>query len=252
MVLSFAISGTALVLELSTILLLLRRGLWRIYGLLFVYALWLFAANCSLLLTDVFFHSEYAIVYWHVDSADIALRLLVVWEIFRQTFPKNSGLNRTLSKGLGTIALGLLILAGVMFLGFQSFQNYGGLRPLHLALDRSFCFVEALMILGTLVMARYYGVTCGRNVLGIALGFGAWVSISTANSALVDLINSFRPYGDYLRPLSFVFMMVVWIWALWVYEPNPPIKESEGLELNQWVDDWNRTISTTHNLYGHD
>jgi len=117
-----------------------------------------------------------------------------------------------------------------------------------LALDRSFGFVEALMILGTLVVARYYGVKCGRNIRGIALAFGAWASISTANNAMIDLANSFVPLFYYLRPLSFVIMLVVWIWALWVYEPNPPIRESEAVELNRWTEDWNRTISTARTL----
>jgi hypothetical protein len=239
---------TALALELSAVLLLLRKSLWRVYTFFFVYAIWLFAANSALLLTDLYFRQRpavYPAVYWHIDSADILLRLLVVWEVFRQTFPRKSGLNRSLSKGLGIAALGLLVLACATLLGYE---NYSGLRSLHLALDRSFGFVQATMILGTLVVARYYGVRFGRNVRGIALGFGTWASISTANSALVDLAHSFLRYGDYLRPVSFVFMLVVWIWALWVYEPNPPIRESEAVELNQWTEDWNRTISAARTI----
>jgi hypothetical protein len=248
MILSYAICVTALALELSAVLLLLRKDLWREYQFFFVYAIWLFAANSALLLTDLYFRQRpavYPAVYWHIDSVDIVLRFLVVWEVFRQTFPRKSGLNRSLSKGLGMIALGLLVLACATLLGYQ---NYSGLRSLHMALDRSFGFVQATMILGTLVVARYYGVRFGRNVRGIALGFGTWASISTANSALVDLAHSFLRYGDYLRPVSFVFMLVVWIWALWVYEPNPPIRESEAVELNQWTEDWNRTISTARTI----
>jgi hypothetical protein len=43
-------------------------------------------------------------------------------------------------------------------------------------------------------------------------------------------------------------MMVVWIWALWVYEPNPPIVESGTIELNQWTEDWNRTVSAARTI----
>jgi len=42
--------------------------------------------------------------------------------------------------------------------------------------------------------------------------------------------------------------MAVWIWALWVDEPNPPIEESEAAELNQWTEEWNRTISTARTI----
>lgn len=255
MVLSLAICVTAVVLEFSAVLLLLRRSLWRVYPFFFLYAIWLLVGNSAILV--VWFRPFYATAFWYSDKIDIVLRLLVVWEVFRQTFPKNSGLSRSFSKGFGIVAVGLLTVACLTFWGYL---NYGlsslaytaqarvtSWRP-HLALDRSFGFVEALMILGTLVVARYYGVRCGRNIRGIALAFGAWTSISTANNAMIDLANSFVPLFYYLRPFSFVMMLVVWIWALWVYEPNPPIVESDGVELSQWTQDWNRTVSAARTM----
>jgi len=233
------------VLELWAILLLLRNNLWRVYARLFTYITWLFIGNSTILIAFLYFPRVYPSLYWHSDSVDVVLRFFVVWEVFHQTFPKSSGLNRSLSKGLAGIAFGLLVFASA---SFWVYQNYAELRPLHLALDRSFGFVQALMILGTLVTARYYGVRCGRNVRGIALAFGAWISISTATNAMADLTNSFLPYWYYLRPLSFVVMMVVWIWALWVYEPNPPIVEGDAVELSQWTQDWNRTISAARTI----
>jgi hypothetical protein len=245
MILSFAICIMAVALELGAVLLLLRKSLWREYPFFFLYALWLLTANSAILVTDVCFRPLYAPLYWHIDSIDIVLRLLVVWEVFRQTFPRKSGLNRSLSKGLGIVALGLIIFACATFWGYQ---NYTSLRSIHLALDRSFGFVQAIMVLGTMAMARYYGVRYGRNIRGIAIAFGGWASISTANSAMVDLTNSFRPFGDYLRPLSFVLMLACWIWALWVYAPNPPIPESEGEDLARWAEEWNRTVSAARTM----
>jgi Na+-transporting NADH:ubiquinone oxidoreductase subunit NqrE len=245
MVLSFTICVVAIALELGTVLLLFRNSLWREYPFFLVYAVWLLTANSGLFITDLYFRPIYPAVYWNIDSIDIFLRLLVVWEVFRQTFPKNSGLYRSLSKGLGIIALALLIFACA---SFWDYQNYTSLRSIHLALDRSFGFVQAIMILGTLVMARYYGLRGGRNIRGIALAFGAWVSVSTANNAMADLTSSFLPYFYRLRPLSFVFMLIVWIWALWVYEPNPPIEESADEDLSRWTEDWNRTISAARTM----
>jgi len=239
------ICATAVALELGALLLLLRNGLWRAYMFFLAYAIWLLIGNSAILVTFLYFPAVYPALYWHTDSIDVVLRFLVVWEVFHQTFPNGSGLNKSLSKGLGIIAFGLLVFACATFWGYQ---NYTSLRSIHLALDRSFGFVQAVMILGTLLMARYYGVSYGRNIRGIALAFGGWVSLSTANNAMADLTNSFLPYWYYLRPLSFVLMMAVWIWALWVYEPNPPIMESEAAELSQWTEEWNRTISTARTI----
>ena len=233
------------VLELGALALLVRDGRWRSYTSFFIYLIWLFIANSSILLTFLCYPKVYPKLYWHIDSIDVVLRFLVIWEVFHQTFPKNSGLNKTLSKGLGIIAATLLAFACGTFL---EYQNFTGPRSIHLALDRSFAFIQALMILGTLVTARYYGVKCGRNIRGIALSFGGWVSISTATNAMADLDSSFLTYWYYLRPLSFVVMIGVWIWALWVYDPNPPIKESESVELRQWTEDWNRAISTARTI----
>jgi hypothetical protein len=245
MVTSVVICVAAVALEVGALILLLRRSLWRVYTLLFVYAIWLLIGNSTILVTFLYFPAIYSNLYWQSDTIDVVLRFLIVWEVFRQIFPKSSRLNRSLSKGLATIAFGLLLFACATF---WSYQHYTAFRSIHLALDRSFGFVQALMILGTLVTARYYGVQCGRNIRGIALAFGGWVSISTANNAVADLTNSFLPYWFYLRPLTFVLMMAVWVWALWVYEPNPPIMESGEVELGRWTEDWNRTISTARTL----
>jgi hypothetical protein len=43
-------------------------------------------------------------------------------------------------------------------------------------------------------------------------------------------------------------MLVVWIWALWVYEPNPPNIESDEVELSRWTQDWNRTITAARTI----
>jgi hypothetical protein len=255
MFLSGAICVAAVALELATLLLLVSKGVWRSYRLFFLYAAWLFLANSAILVTFLYLPADshtvnwasrvYPALYWNIDSIDVVLRFVVVWEVFHQIFPKSSGLNKSLSKGLAIVAFALLVVACGTFL---IYQNYTGPRSIHLALDRSFGVVQAFMILGTLVTARYYGVRCGRNVRGIALAFGGWVSISTATNAMADFASPFLPYWYYLRPLSFVVMIAVWIWALWVYEPNPPIMESEAIELDRWTQDWNRTISTARTI----
>ncbi len=242
------------ILELWVLVLLLREGMWREYTSFLLYVFWVFLGNSVILAAYLYFPSAYPEAqaaslygswYWHSDSIDVVLRFLVIWEVFHQTFPKGSGLNKSLSKGLGIISFILLVLACATFWGYQ---NYASLRSIHLALDRTFDFVQAVMILGTLLMARYYGVKCGRNIRGIALGFGAWVSLSTANNAMADLTRSFLPYWYYLRPWSFGFMLASWIWALWVYEPNPPIMESKITDLDRWTEDWNRTVSAARTI----
>jgi hypothetical protein len=221
MALSLAIFLASIVFQVCVLWLMARNTLWRMYPFLSIYIIWISLENFTLLATYLLFPALYPHLYWHSDSIDVVLRLLVVWEVFHQTFPKGSGLNGSLSKSLAIVAFLLLAFAcGATFWGYQ---NYISFRSIHLAVDRNFGFVQAVMILGTLLMARYHGVKYGRNVRGIALAFGGWLSISTASSAMAELTNSFLPYWFYLRPLSFMAMMVAWLWALWIYEPTPQI-----------------------------
>ena len=137
----FAIGVTGPILELGVLLLLLRNGLWRRYKFLLTYTLWLVVGNSAIIFTFLYFHRQidshpiYATLYWDIDSIDVVLRFLLIWEVFHHTFPRGSGLNRSFSKGLGIVAFGLLVFACATFWGYQ---NYASDRSVHLALDRSF------------------------------------------------------------------------------------------------------------------
>ena len=175
----------------------------------------------------------------------MVVRFLVVWDIFRHTFSRTFMVDRVGSKMFSVVGAGSVIFA----LGsFWTFQTYGEFHSVYPALERSFSFAQAAMVLWLLIAARYYGIQLGRNVWGIAVAFGAWVSISTANNAVIDLQHSFLPYWQILRPLSFVLMLALWTWAVWIYAPNPPLAVELATDPDsqhrRWEENWNRTMST--------
>jgi hypothetical protein len=185
----------------------------------------------------------YATYYWNTETLGVALRCLVVWELFRHAFPSGSGLRRTVSRGFGVVAVGLLVFTvGALW----SYEAYARLRSMNLTLDRSFGFAQSIFILIILLTARYYGVQLGRNLWGIAVGFGAWISMSTVNYAMFDLMGSFFPYWRFLRPLSFVGLLAVWTWALWRASPRPYLSDGTvpAADLDNWTEHWNRTQSS--------
>ena len=106
------------------------------------------------------------------------------------------------------------------------------------------------------MVARYYGVQLGRNLWGIAVAFGAYASVMTMNNAMVDLGHWFVPYWRLLSPLSFVAMLGMWTWAVWVYAPNPAFaveQEAEQLsdqlsDMGQWTESWNQTVATARRV----
>ena len=119
-------------------------------------------------------------------------------------------------------------------------------------LINNFGFAQAVMILGLLLAANYYGLEFGRNIRGIAIGFGVYVSILTANDAMIDLRHGFLPYWAAILPLSSLAMMGIWAWAAWEAAPNPPVPAAVpagvGAEIVAWAENLNQTMVTVRKV----
>ena len=219
---------------------LLWKGLWRWYPYFSFLVLFIIIRS---LLFFVVPPSEYANIYWKTDTVDVVLRFLVVWEVFRHIFPNGFVLNVVLSRRF-TVAIAALMTLAVGT--FWSYQTYSRAHSVWAALERSSNFTQAVMTLGLLLAARYYGISLGRQLRGIAVAFGAWASISTANNAMIDLFRSFLPYWQILHSLSFVALISTWTWALWMLAPEPRVADRPvpAAELSTWTENWNRTQSS--------
>ena len=228
---------------------LLREGMWRTYGYFFLYVLWVVLRTIALASIAVLAPSSFRSVFWMEEAVCLPLNFLVVWEIFRQTFPKGSSLSKVASKGF--------ILAGFALTFFLvdalwAFKTYAVFNSMYLALERSFGFAVAVLAMGFLLVARYYEVPLGRNVRGMAVGFGTWASILTANNALFDLDHAFIPFWRIVSPLSSMAMLGIWIWAVWSYAPNPALETVDAAamdsNLQAWAENWDETVSAARRI----
>ncbi len=178
------------------------------------------------------------------------MRSLVIVEVFRQAFPQESPLRRIVAGGFAVVVL----LVGTALTGLLwGIEAYGKSHSMYLALERSFGFAQAVLILMVLIVARYYQVQLGRNVWGIAVAFGIYSSLDTANSAFMDMFHSFFPYWQLLGPISLVVMMGMWTWAVWAYYPNPVALRAREManhadDLREWADGWGQTVSTVRKV----
>lgn len=239
---SYLLVFTGLALELCLVWRLLRLGMWHTYSCLSLYLLWVTLHTLVLLAVTYLAPARFATIFWISDAIGLPLGFLVVWEVFRHTFPRGSSLSRIASKGFVVTGCALAILVLDAFLGFKAYALF---NSIYLALDRSFGFSQAALTMGLLLAGRYYGVRLGRNVWGIAFGFGVWSSILAANNALHDLDHAFVPFWQYVSPVSFMGMLCVWIWAVWSYAPNPVEAEvADEADMNAWTEEWDRTVSS--------
>ncbi len=225
----------------------------RYVAALSLFSLYVGYVVCQNIALFAIFHlapRDYSPWYWGSGAVHMCLRFLLVWEVFRQTFPKASPLHRMVSKQATLVTIALITISTGML---WAVQNYSKSHSVYLAMDRSFGFVQAVLILAILTLARYYHLPVGRNVWGIAVAFGMYSSLSTAASALIDIMRtSFFPYWYLLSPFSFVAMLAMWTWAVWTYAPNPIAVATEIADpagyVGRWADNWGRAVSTTRKV----
>jgi hypothetical protein len=246
---SYAILFLGIVLELCLVWRLLSNGLWREYSYFLIYVLFVVLRTLGLFgvmnVAPAFFRD----LYWESESVSMTLRFLVIWEVYRHAFPRGITLADSTAKGYLVAASGLLLIPAVML---WSVDSYTASFSVRLALERSFGYVQAVLLLEILFAARYCGIELGRNLSGIAVAFGGNLSVSTANDAMIAMHHSYLPYWQVLGPTAFLLMLSVWIWAVWVSVPDPAFTEDgsagTGSDLRFWEDNWGRTISSVRRI----
>jgi hypothetical protein len=244
----YPIFAAGAVLELILIWRIQRGRLWRTYPFLCIYLYYVAARTFILFGALKLWPSVYAVLYWRSDLVATFLSLFIPWEVFRYTFPTQVTFRGVVLKGLCALVAGLAL---AHWLSGRSLTTYGA-DSIFAVAERDASFVQAVLLLSILLGARYYGVILGRNLWGVTIGLGISVSISTANYAAFALLTSFMPYWQIIGPVSFVTMLGVWTWALWVYAPNPAFTAStlEDREpyLSQWNEAWNRMLGTLRRI----
>lgn len=246
---SYLILFLGFALEIAIAWRLAKDNLWRNYSLFALYVLFIFAQGCLGFILLRHSPASYAEWYWRTGIVGILLRFVLIWEIFRHAFPESSALRQMMSRQFVTKILALIGVASGMLWVYQTY----GERSVYLAMERSFGFVQAALVLAVFALARYYNFHLERTSWGIAVAFGLYCSLSTIASAALELAHwSLFPYWYLLSPLSFVAMLGVWTWAVWTHAAGTVLQHDGILdpatELGAWSESWGRTVSTVRKV----
>jgi len=107
---------------------------------------------------------------------------------------------------------------------------------------RKISLAVAAWVLVVLGLARYYGVGIGRNLWGMAVGLLIYTGSELVYLSAFDLAPGLWPVWRFVHPLAFVFMLIVWTFALWRHAPNPPSPATDHALtrefLSAWQDRW--------------
>ena len=188
------------------------------YLYFYAYIFCVFAVSAGLYIGRSMSPSFYEAWYWPTQFATLLMGCGVVLEIVRQALPAYPGAER----------MARLASCAVFALTF----GYGEWRVASrmewstvaatVELERDLRVIEALVLFTVLAIVSYYRIELGRNVTGMIVGFGAYVSVSVASLALRSFVGPrFNAGWGNLQTTSYFFALIVWTVALWTYSPNP-------------------------------
>jgi hypothetical protein len=204
-------------LELALIVRGVQRGLLRRYPVFYSYVAFVVFTDILLFTIRPTTHA-YLYLYWIAEFTGLLFGCLVFFEFYRialKPYPGTARMARALLSVLFMIAVvkTVVTLMNVPDWWFNAkpAQVEGVLRVCQL-----------LAILALTLLFLFYSIPFGKNLRGILLGYGFFVSWSVVCLALVAAgVAKADSFWSYTYPISYVLSVVVWTVHLWSYQPNP-------------------------------
>jgi hypothetical protein len=204
-------------------------SLWRRYPLFFAYLSYTAVCNICQFFLNLVASPVYRKFYWASELVAAVVRFAVAWEVYRQILPQGTNVRRIAGAFL---AIALTILAVLFYVSGTSFDS---LIPDFM---RKMAVSVAAWILLVLGIAQYYGIRIGRNIWGMAIGLLIFVATEIVNFSAFALTHRMPSMWAYVRPFTYVLMLLIWVSALWNYTPNPPILVPDEKTGSQALSAW--------------
>jgi hypothetical protein len=223
---SLSIWLVGIALELILVIRGVQRGLLRRYPVFYSYI-------AFVVVTDILLFAirptarPYLYLYWIAEFVGLLLGCLVFFEFYRVALKPYPGTAR-IARAMLFVLFALAVVKTVVtivnvpkwWLNAQPAQVEGVLRV---------CQLMAILALTLLFL--FYSIPFGKNLRGILLGYGFFVSWSVLCLALVAAgVAKADSLWSYTYPISYVLSVVVWTVHLWSYQPNPVPDRSIPLE----------------------
>jgi hypothetical protein len=152
----------------------------------------------------------YFLYAWLSQGLLLALRGLLVAELFHRVLHFYRGVWMVTRLVLSLTAVALLVYAGLN--SNSSTEQIGGAV---LAGERGLEFTVLGTLVALLAMCRYYGVALDPPSSALILGLALYSSLAIVNNSfLFQFFSSYLPAWAYVRRVSFDAALLVWLWPL--------------------------------------
>ncbi len=222
-----------LLLEVAILTQSVRSGLFKRFPIFYVYLFVVFASQGWLWYAHKHTALTYFWVFWATQTLTIFLGYGVVLEIMHHALIHYPGAERlarisgfavfaTLFAGLGISWL----LAKNPFALDHWYEHMN-------TLERDFRMLQAIFLALIAVVALYYRIELGKNVQGLLVGLGIFVSASIVSPELLDFFgNRFQPIYRELQSVVYLATLGIWSVALWSYVAVPVPPRNAPMEVD--------------------
>jgi hypothetical protein len=204
----------------------------RVYPIFFTYTAYLLAAHVIGLTVTWGTKGAYSAYYWTTEAVTTVLGVGVTWEIHRRVLARYPGVRRL-------ACMLLIVIFGIVVIISTAGHDEGVVSTLTSRLvvaERDLRTVQAIVLLILFSLVAYYGIPLGRNVRGVAIGYGFGIATAVLNLSLAHYFGTaFYPIWRYGRPLEYLAALGIWCVALWAYQPDPTPLKAEIEEDYEWV-----------------
>jgi hypothetical protein len=214
---SLSIWLISIALELLLVARGIRQNLFRRYPVFYTYLSFVLLNDLLLFSMDRL-SNTYLYTYWVAEFVSLIFGCLVFLELYRVALAPYPGTARLARASL--VVLFLVAITRTVIKTLNVPEWWSNATPAQVEGLLRVC--QLLAILGLTVLCLFYSIPFGKNLRGILLGYGFYVSWSVVCLALVAAgVAKAESLWSYTFSTSYVISVVVWTLHLWSYQPNP-------------------------------
>jgi len=222
---ALAIWWIGICLESAIIARGVRSKVFAKYPIFFAYLVFVLASEVSRYVIYQRTPSLYKSWWWTTEFIGVLMGYMLIMSILEKVLIAYPGARKFARN------IGLAIFAAIVLFTTAEwlFQHQISLALTSIEVERNLRGAEAILLGALLLVVAYYGVSVGRNLTGIILGYGMYIAVEVMSDATRSHAGqSFHNTFSRIRTYSYLFALVVWMAALWSYsaaaEPQPPFQ----------------------------
>jgi hypothetical protein len=165
----------------------------------------------------LFLPQYHATVYWFGFLFWLIVEFAVLVEVSDHIFEPYPAV-----RSLGRLLFGLICSIFMVFYIVPALLLKEPSSQVMLELVKRTSLTKAIIILVLFAATRIYRLPVGRGIAGILLGFSIFLGVSIANYELAGIYGQavYAPILRVVYPLSWTLGALIWIVALWNFEPG--------------------------------